>query len=230
MNLAPEVQAYLDEVLRLLYLHPLQKRRVAKEIEARIVVAADGGLESVRRQLGSPRQLAAETMLALAESGPRPWGWGMSGRYYAGFEYKSVATWCGWPLLHITSGYDPETGRPRVAKGVVAIGSVAVGGLAVGGLSFGVLSLGGLSFGLGLALGGLSFGGLGAVGGIAVAAGIAAGAIAVAGKIALGALAVGPAAAGATAIGRDVVQEEAGRAEFLAWLGRNLPILVRYFR
>lgn len=84
-----------------------------------------------------------------------------------GYEYRSEASLFGLPLVHITCGYDPSTGRPRIAKGIIAIGNVAVGGFAVGGLSFGVVSLGGLSLGL-VAVGGLAIGLLLALGGMAI--------------------------------------------------------------
>jgi len=89
------------------------------------------------------------------------------GTRYLGYEYRSEATLFGLPLVHIASGYDPATGRPRVAKGIIAIGNIAVGGLAVGGVSFGVIGLGGLSVGL-VALGGLAVGLLLALGGMAI--------------------------------------------------------------
>jgi hypothetical protein len=34
-----------------------------------------------------------------------------------GFEYRSKATIAGWPLVHICTGVDPVTMRPRIAKG-----------------------------------------------------------------------------------------------------------------
>lgn len=107
------------------------------------------------------------------------------------FEYKSVRTVRGIPLLHI------HIGLGKKARGIIAIGNnaeglVALGLFAKGFLSLGLLSIGALSFGL-LALGLLSFGTLAA--GI-----IAAGAIAV-GLLAVGAIAIGLYSAGALAIG-----------------------------
>src|SRR6266487_4104520 len=54
-------------------------------------------------------------------------GYGLSGWYGSGYEYRSSATIGGWPLVHVRSGIDPVTMRPRIARGVVAIGNVAVG-------------------------------------------------------------------------------------------------------
>jgi len=71
-----------------------------------------------------------------------------------GYEYRSPTMIGGWPLIHISTGVDAATMRPKVAKGVVAIGNIAVGGLAIGGLACGVLAVGGGSIGLAFALGG----------------------------------------------------------------------------
>jgi hypothetical protein len=75
-----------------------------------------------------------------------------------GFEYRSAASIGEWPLIHVCTGVDPVTMRPRVAKGVVAIGNFAVGGVAIGGLALGLVSAGGLSIGVLFALGGAAFG------------------------------------------------------------------------
>jgi hypothetical protein len=93
-------------------------------------------------------------------------------RAIVGFEYRSRRAIGGWPLVHVCTGVDSSTMRPRVARGIVAIGNVAVGGLAVGGVACGLVALGGMAVGPLVALGGvalgvgLSFGGL-AVGSIA---------------------------------------------------------------
>lgn len=112
-----------------------------------------------------------------------------------GNEYRSPVSIAGWPLIHIASGLDPATLRPRVARGVIAIGNVAVGGVAIGGASFGVLSFGGLSVGLLGALGGAALGlGL-SVGGFAVGS-VAVGGAAIGLQYALGGLAIAPSAIG----------------------------------
>ena len=109
--------------------------------------------------------------------------------YNYGYEYKSEAELFGLPLIHIATGYDLKTMRPRVAKGIIAIGNVAfgvfaLGGLAIGGIAFGGAGLGVFAIG-GLAVGGFAFGGgaLGiflALGGMAVSAMYAAGGLALA--------------------------------------------------
>src|SRR5438270_12642839 len=70
-----------------------------------------------------------------------------------GYEYRSKATLFGLPLVHVATGFDPATGRKRVAKGVIAIGDVALGGFAVGGMAIGGIAVGGCAVGV-LALGG----------------------------------------------------------------------------
>lgn len=105
-----------------------------------------------------------------------------------GYEYRSEATLFGLPLVHIASGFDPVTRRPRIAKGIIAIGNIAVGGLAIGGLSVGVVSFGGLALGL-IALGGAAVGLLLALGGLAI------------GLVAVGGCAIGYYALGGGAFG-----------------------------
>ena len=39
--------------------------------------------------------------------------------YGYGYEYKSSISIGGWPLVHVCSGVDPVTMRPRVAKGII---------------------------------------------------------------------------------------------------------------
>jgi hypothetical protein len=109
-----------------------------------------------------------------------------------GFEYKTTATVAGWPLVHICSGFDPVTLRPRVARGVIAIGNIAVGGVAIGGLACGLLAVGGGSLGLLFAVGGLALGVGLSVGGFAVGT-IAVGGVALGFMYAFGGGALGPA-------------------------------------
>lgn len=106
-----------------------------------------------------------------------------------GYEYKSKTTLLGLPLVHIASGIDPMTGRPRVARGIIAAGNIAIGVLAFGGIALGGLTFGGVSVGVlaiggvavgGIALGGMAFGIVGALGGMAFSFGFAVGGLAIA--------------------------------------------------
>ena len=94
-------------------------------------------------------------------------------------EWSTKTHLFGMPLVHIARGYDPETGRPRIACGIVAIGDVAVGGIAIGGISLGGIAVGGISVGLASA------------GGIALALWLALGAVSV-GMQPYGVVAIGP--------------------------------------
>jgi tRNA A-37 threonylcarbamoyl transferase component Bud32 len=137
-----------------------------------------------------------------------------------GREFRSETTIGGIPLVHISIGLDPVTGRKRVAKGIIAIGEIAVGLVAVGGTAVGGIALGAFSGGL-IACGGfslavfLSLGGL-AVGGVAFG-GLTVGVISLGGA-ALGLYAFGGAAWGLHAIGGNANDPEAAHF-FLPWAG-----------
>jgi hypothetical protein len=111
-------------------------------------------------------------------------------RAFFGYEYKTEAELFGLPLIHIAQGFDPETGRPRVAKGIIAIGDIALGVFALGGLAMGGVAFGGLGLGV-VGLGGLALGGF-AVGGCAIGLVFAAGGLAASGLYAIGGLALAP--------------------------------------
>jgi hypothetical protein len=130
---------------------------------------------------------------------------------YWGYEYRSSLELFGWPLIHIAQGIDPQTGRPRVAKGIIAIGNVAIGVLAIGGLAAGGLAIGGLGLGV-LALAGIAVGGL-ALGGVALALYLAIGGLAISTMYGIGGLALAPHAI--SSMGAD--------PEFLQMLERWLP-------
>jgi hypothetical protein len=115
-------------------------------------------------------------------------------RMHFGYEYKSRASILGLPLFHIAQGINPETGRPRVAKGIIAIGNIAIGVFAFGGIALGGFTFGGLSIGL-IALGGLAAGAI-AVGGAAIGITFALGGLAISAKYAIGGLAIAPYAIG----------------------------------
>ena len=57
-----------------------------------------------------------------------------------GFEYKSKATVCGLPWLHISFKYNP-TRMPVPANGIVAIGQFACGVFTVSQFGIGVVSI-----------------------------------------------------------------------------------------
>ena len=96
-----------------------------------------------------------------------------------GGEWTSKQRLFGLPLVHIATGYDPLTGRIRIAKGIIAIGNVAVGGVAVGGVSLGAIAIGGVTAGIA------------SLGGVALALWMAFGAVTV-GMDPRGVIAIGP--------------------------------------
>jgi hypothetical protein len=114
------------------------------------------------------------------------------GWYGLAYEYTSSARIGKWPLVHICSGIDPVTMRPRIAKGVVAIGNIAIGALAIGGLACGLVGVGGASIGLLVAVGGAALGLGVSVGGLAIGS-IAIGGAAIGFAYAIGGVAAGPA-------------------------------------
>ena len=100
------------------------------------------------------------------------------------FEYRSKEEINGLPLIHINIGTHPETGRPRVAKGVVAIGNIAFGVVSIGVAAFGVVTL--AVFGLGVvSLASLAIGII-ALGAVALGYEVALGVVVQSAKYALG--------------------------------------------
>lgn len=138
--------------------------------------------------------------------------------YYYGYEYRSQAEILGWPLIHVANGFDPETNRPRVAKGVIAIGNLAVGVFALGGMAVGGFAFGGIGVGL-LVFGGVALGGV-AIGGLAVGALFAVGGMAVSLLFAVGGGALAP----YTISGAGV------DPEFMQMLRKWFPMIARLFR
>ncbi|MGD8402837.1 MAG: zinc ribbon domain-containing protein [Anaerolineales bacterium] len=114
-----------------------------------------------------------------------PYGYGWN------YEYKSEMEIFGWPLIHIAQGLNPETGAPRIARGVIAIGNIAIGGLAIGGLAAGGITLGGLGLGF-ISFGGLAIGIIAAGGGLALGGAFAIGGAAISLMYAIGGLALAP--------------------------------------
>jgi hypothetical protein len=110
--------------------------------------------------------------------------------FMTGYEYRSPATFWGWPLVHIAFGMNPKTGFPHLARGIIAVGNFAVGVVAIGGFALGGITLAGIGAGLfvfaGIALGFV------AVGGIAVGLLLAVGGLALSLQYAFGALAIAP--------------------------------------
>ena len=123
-------------------------------------------------------------------------------RRHMGYDYQSRKTRLGLPLIHLATGVDLKTGKPRRAKGVIAIGDRATGIVAIGVFPFGALAIGAFPFGA-IAVGLVALGG----GGIGLAAAFGAFALA---PVALGAFSVGYFASGVRSFG---VHAAAGNAQ-----------------
>jgi hypothetical protein len=129
-------------------------------------------------------------------------------------EYVSHGRWGSLPLVHITLGKDPATGRRRIAYGVVAIGAIAVGIVPIGALAIGLFPLGWLAVGLFTAIGQAAIG-LVAVGQLAIGPFFALGQVAV-GYTAVGQVAIGYYALGQSASGMYTYDMK--HQEYEAWL------------
>jgi hypothetical protein len=144
--------------------------------------------------------------------------YGYQGAWPWSFEYRSETEFFGWPLIHIAYGFDPSSGRFRIAKGIIALGNLAVGLLAIGGIAAGGLTIGGLGVGL-ITFAGLAFGGI-ALGGVAFGAVMAVGGLAVSLLYAIGGAAIAPYTISAAGVD----------PEFLRQFENWLPGLSDYFR
>jgi hypothetical protein len=74
----------------------------------------------------------------------------MGGSWSAwGFEWKSKTEINGWPLVHVTIGFNRKTGKLFVSRGIIAIGQFGIGVITIA--QFGI----GFLFGLGQFIAGL---------------------------------------------------------------------------
>lgn len=131
-------------------------------------------------------------------------------------EYTSHARLSGWPLIHITCGKCPETGRRIVAKGVIAIGRLAVGGLAIGQASAGLVAIGQLGIGMLFGLAQAATGYL-AIGQAALAA-----------KLAIGQFGLGEIVIAQIGVGRYVLAQR-GIGTHVWSMARDDPAAVDFF-
>ena len=161
---------------------PSEKVRVDVRLDE-VVLRALARKPELRYQHASDVRTAVESLSAAIEKLPPHL------RRAFGYEYKSKRTLWGLPLVHISYGLDPATGKSRPAKGIIAVGDgMATGVIACGGMAVGVVAFGGLSIGV-VSLGGGALGLIG-IGGAAVCL-----------LLAIGGLAVAPIAAGGGAVG-----------------------------
>lgn len=129
-----------------------------------------------------------------------------------GYEWKSRAAVCGYPLIHVAFGRDAR-GKLRVAKGVIAIGQFGIGLLTLA--QFGI----GLLFGCGQFVFALT-----AVAQVALTPVFGLGQFAV-GYIAIGQLAIGYYALGQMAYGLYTWSTNQRDPAALEFFSRWLPLL-----
>jgi len=58
-----------------------------------------------------------------------------------GYEYKSEATFLGYPMIHISFKYSAN-GVPVMARGVIAIGQFGIGAVNISQFGIGIVSIG----------------------------------------------------------------------------------------
>lgn len=178
--------------------------------------AVSGGMDEVvfralakerehRQQSAGEFKTQIEDMAALPPQARRTLAW-----QFQSFEYRSKRTLFGMPLLHVTRGIDPATGRTRTARGFFAFGDKAVGVVAFGGQAQGVFACGGVSVGVV------------AVGGVAVGL-ISWGGLALALLFALGGLSIGTLASGGAAIGWQAVG-----GTVLGWYAHGAVVIAQH--
>lgn len=132
------------------------------------------------------------------------------------YEYRTRRTLWGLPLLHITSGIDPQTLRHRTARGIVAVSSgKAVGCIAIGSYAYGLFAFGAMAVGV-FAFGGLGFGVV-TFAGFATALGLA-----------IGGFALAPVVFGGYAIGLYGIAP-AGLGPYLATNTHRIPQVDQFF-
>jgi len=138
-------------------------------------------------------------------------------------EYTARFSFGSWPLIHMTFGRHPETGRRKWARGIISMGRFAVGVFPVGQVAVGIFPVGQAAFGLVFALGQAAFA-YAAIGQLAVAWYLAIGQLAVA-QNAIGQLAVGNYCIGQAALGAHIYTAKIKNAAVLEHFRELLPIL-----
>jgi len=126
------------------------------------------------------------------------------------------------PLVHLTWGRNPETGRRVHAVGAIAIGRRATGGIAIGQMAVGVVAIGQLALGVVLGLGQAATGLLAL--GQAVFAFVGAGQLIYGGYVAIGQVAYGQYVLAQYGLGEHVIDmrgvDPEAKRFFLQLIGR----------
>lgn len=231
-------QDYIERVISNVNADQETRKRIRQSLSEHIDVLIEKHGSLAYKELDPPEKVAAEFSenLGLENNGRDYQGnttninhpWWLRSRY----PYKrkiSDKKVFNLPLYHITDGYNPETGKLDVAKGILAIGPVAIGIFSFGGAALGLISFGGISLGLLFALGGFSMGLIAALGGLAIAGLFACGGLAITYGIAIGGMAVGHVAIGGEVIGEYVYNTITEEGNAVEWFRRHMPYFVKYF-
>lgn len=156
------IRQYVQDVVANLMVDEHMKERIERDLHHHIAeLGANGDEEAIIRRMGPPDKLPGSLWIPFMKTKSRLLAscrkkmQAMERRHV--LEYKTRASFCGLPLVHVNIGW--RYGRPRVAKGIVAVGDVALGLVSLGGVALGAIGLGGLTLGI-VAVGGLASGGL----------------------------------------------------------------------
>lgn len=225
-----EYQEYIEQVLSQIHADEETKRRIRQSLTEHIEVLIEQYGSMAYKQLTPVHEMVAEFNDNLPpESQPNPplYPYWVKRPGYRKISSKRIFN---IPLYHITDGYNPETGKFEIAKGIIAIGPIALGGFAFGGLSCGILSFAGLGFGLVAALGGGAISGGVALGGAAIGGLFAMGGTAISAGMAIGGYASGHVAIGGEVIGDFIYNTQTGEGNVVEWFQVHLPQFVRFFQ
>lgn len=220
-------EEYIDQVLSKISTDKDTKDRIRQSLTEHIEVLIEKHGSLAYNKLDPYEKVAREFCENLdlkGKQGSYPWWYRNSFRRRV--SEKKVFN---IPLYHITDGYNPETGKFEVARGIFAIGPVAIGFFSWGGLALGLFSFGGFSVGILLALGGVALGLISALGGMALAGLLAVGGLAVSCGLSIGGLAVGHIAIGGEVFGEYIYNTNTGEGNAVEWFREYLPFFVRFF-
>lgn len=235
--LEAKYQAYIDSIMGRIQANPETKQRFRQSLTEHVEVLIEKHGSMAFEHLAPAEQVANEFMENL-DPAERIHTEAADNRmyrngYFYGYQYYyrkvSKRKIFNLPLYCITSGYNPETGKIEVAKGIFAAGPLAVGVFCAGAFSVGVFTFSGISLALLLAIGGVSISTGAAIGGIALGGLLAIGGFAASFGMAIGGLASGHVAIGGRAFGEYYYQTETDTGNAVEWFRRYMPSFVKYF-
>ncbi len=126
-----------------------------------------------------------------------------------GFQWKSSISIANIPLIHIAIGFNKQTGKLMIAKGIIAIGIFSIGVFSISIIGIGIL----------IGIGQLSFGGLLSISQISFSYYFSLGQIAISNNVSIGQLAFG-----------KYVLAQIGFGKYVWSKKRKDPIAIEYFK